>query len=47
MNEEDIMKSLKDDMVKTHLFLKGVIVGVCMAVVAEYCKKAFIFSLLG
>lgn len=46
MNEEDIMKSLKDDIIKTHLFLKGVIVGICIAVVAEYCKKAFIFSLL-
>ena len=46
MNEEDLMKSLKDDMIKTHLFLKGVIVGVCIAVLVECCKKAFIFSLL-
>ena len=47
MNEEDIMKSLKDDIVKTNVFLKGIIVGICIAVVAECCKKAFIFSLLG
>lgn len=47
MNEEDIMKSLKDDIVKTNVFLKGIIVGICIAVLAECCKKAFIFSLLG
>lgn len=47
MNEEDVLKSLKDDMIKTYLFLKGVIVGVCIAVLAECCKKAFIFSVLG
>lgn len=47
MNEEDILKSLKDDMIKTHLFLKGIVVGICIAVVAECCRKAFVFSLLG
>ncbi len=47
MNEEDIMKSLKDDVIKTNAFLKGIIVGVCIAVIAECCRKAFIFSLLG